>query len=55
MSETHMFFFLQLQPLALVCYHKLYIIFASKIVINLYNCLQFQIKYLFTYLPSVPR
>ena len=46
-----MFFFsVQLQPLALVCYHKLYIIFISKIVMNLYNCLQFEIKYLPTYL-----
>ncbi len=44
-----MFFSVQLQPLALVCYHKLYIIFISKIVMNLDNCLQFEIKYLPTY------
>ena len=54
MSEAHMFFFVQLQPLAMVCYHKLYIIFifVSKIVMNLYNCLQFRIKYLPTYLTN---
>ena len=47
-------FSVQLQPMALVCYHKLYIIFVPKIVMNLYNCLQFENKiptYLPTYLP----
>ena len=45
-----MFFFsVQLQTLALVCYHRLYINFASKFFMNLYNYLQFKIKYLPTY------
>ncbi len=41
MSEAHTLFSVQLEPLALVCYHC--ILFGIKNVMKLYNCLQFDI------------